>query len=268
LVQGNRTFTRSDELVLAFQVWGLPQSLKDEAEIAFTFSKDAQPFKTFSRTAAGYPGFPDVIETVPLSEFIPAHYELQVSVRSGGQEIAATKDEFDITPLEKMARPWVLAKIMPGLDDAIYPFLIGSQLFNAGHIKEARSLLEDAFKKRPEEADYALALARADMALQDNSRVETLLLPFFNQAKPPRYDMFVLLSSVHHQKGEWDKALKVIEQGISHYGLSTGFLNLRGDCYLRLGNKAEALRALEKSLELNPNQPGVQKLVNSLKQKD
>jgi GWxTD domain-containing protein len=268
MVQANRAFTKSEEIVVAFQVWGLPQNLRDSAEIAFTFFRDAQPFKTYARPAAGYSAFPDVVETVPLTDFIPAHYELQVSVRSGGQEIAAAKDEFDITPLEKVARPWVLVKIMPGVDDAVYPFLIGNQLFNAGRIKEARSLLEEAFKKRPEEADCALALARSDMALQDNSRVETLLLPFFNQAKPPRYDMFVLLSSSYHQKGEWDKALKVIDQGITHYGLNTGFLNLRGDCYLRLGNKAEALAALEKSLELNPNQPDVQKVVNSLKQKN
>jgi GWxTD domain-containing protein len=268
LVQANRTFTRSDELVLAFQVWGLPQSLKDEAEIVFTFFKDAQPFQSFSRTAVGYPGFPDVVETVALSEFIPAHYEVQVSVRSGGEEIAAAKDEFDVTPLEKMARPWIYAKIMPGLNDSVYPYLIGNQLFNVGRYEEARLRLEEAFKKKPEEADYAFALARADMALQDYSRVETLLLPFFGQAKPPRYEMYVLLSSAHHRKGEWDKALKVIEQGISHYGLNTGFLNLRGDCYLRLGNRTEALRALEKSLELNPAQPDVQKAVSALKQKD
>jgi tetratricopeptide (TPR) repeat protein len=268
LVQANRTFTKSEGLVLAFQVWGLPQSLRDEAEIAFTFLKEAQPFKSFSKTAAGYPTFPDVVETVALSEFIPAHYQVQVSVRSGGQEIAAGQDEFDVTPLEKMARPWVYSKIMPGLNDAVYPFLIGNQLFNAGRTEEARLRLEEAFKKRPEEADYALALARADMTLQDYSRVETLLLPFFGQAKPPRYEMFVVLASAYHRKGEWAKALGVIEQGISHYGLNTGFLNLRGECYLRLGNKNEALRAWEKSLELNPAQPDVQKAVNALKQKE
>jgi len=268
LLQANRTFTKSEELILAFQVWGIPPSLRDEAEIVFTFLKEAQPFKSFSRTAAGYPGFPDVVEPVALSEFIPAHYQVQVSVRSGAQEIAAARDEFDITPLEKMARPWVCAKIMPGLDDAIYPFLIGNQLFNAGRVEEARLRLEEAFKKKPEDADFALALARADMTLQDYSRVETLLLPFFGLAKPPRYEMFVVLASAHHRKGEWDKALKVLEQGISHYGLNTGFLNLRGECYLRLGNKAEALRAWEKSLELNPAQPDVQKAVNALKQKE
>lgn len=268
LIQANRTFTKSEELILAFQVWGLPQGLGDKAEIVYDFLKDGQPVKSFSRRVAEYPTFPDVVEPVALSEFIPAHYELRVSVRTGGQEIAAAKDEFDLTPLEKMARPWIYAKIMPGIDDAVYPFLIGNQLLNAGLTKEARLRLEEAFRKKPEDADYALALARADMTLQDYSRVETLLLPFIGQAKPPRYEMFVLLANAHHRKGEWDKALKVIEQGISHYGLNTGFLNLRGECYLRLGNRTEAVRALEKSLELNPAQPDVQKAVNALKQKD
>ena len=266
LVQANRTFAKSEELVLGFQVWGLPEGLRSETEIAFTFLKDAQAFRSFSRKAAGYLDFPNIVERVPLAEFIPAHYEVQVSVRSGGQQIAAAKDEFDITPLEAMARPWVYAKIMPGLEDGVYPLFIGSQLFNAGRAREALPLLEEAFKKRPEDADAAFAVARTHMALQDYSRTESLLIPFFSREKPPRYDMFVLLANAHHRNGEWEKALKVIEQGITHYGLSTGFLNLRGECYLRLGNKADALRALEKSLELNPNQPDVQKIVQSLKQ--
>jgi len=168
----------------------------------FTFLKEAQPYKSFSRAAAEYPGFPDVVETVALADFIPAHYEVRVSVRSGGQEIASSKDEFDVTPLVIIARPWIYSKIMPGLSDAVYPFLIGNQLFNAGRYEEARLRLEEAVKKKPEEADYALALARADMTLKDYSRVETLLLPFFGQAKPPRYEMFVLMASAHYRKGE------------------------------------------------------------------
>jgi predicted negative regulator of RcsB-dependent stress response len=106
------------------------------------------------------------------------------------------------------------------------------------------------------------------MVSQDYSRVETLLAPFFGQAKPPRYEMFLVLASAHHKRSEWDKALQVIDQGISHYGLNTALLNLRGDCYLRLGNKTEALRALEKSLELNPAQEDVRKAVAALKRQD
>jgi GWxTD domain-containing protein len=268
LVQANRTFTRSDELFLAFQVWELPQSVWDKAEVVFTFLKDAQPFKSFSRAFREYPLFPDIVEPVPLAEFLPAHYEVQVSVRSEAQEVAAAREEFDITPLEKIARPWIYTKILPGLDDAVYPFIIGNQLFNAGLVSQGRLRLEEAFRKNPKDADYALALARADMVSQDYSRVETLLAPFFGQAKPPRYEMFLVLASAHHKRSEWDKALQVIDQGISHYGLNTALLNLRGDCYLRLGNKTEALRALEKSLELNPAQEDVRKAVAALKRQD
>jgi len=267
LVQANRTFARAEELLLAFQVWGAPQDIRDKAEVVFTFLKDEQPFKTFTKAAASYPGFPDVVEPVTLSEFIPAHYEVKVSVRADGRELATAGDVFDITPLEKMARPWVYARIMPGPGDPVYSFLIGSQLFNAGRASEARPRLEEAYQKRPEEEGYALALARTDMTLQDFSRVEALLLPFFSREKPPRYEAFNLLANAYHRREEWEKALKLIEQGISHYGLNTGFLNLRGDCHLKLGNRTEALLALEKSLELNPAQPEIQKAVDALKEK-
>jgi len=268
LAQANRTFTRSEGLVLGFQVWGLPQNLRDQAEIVLDFLRDEQPFRSYSRRPAEYPAFPDVVEPVNLSEFLPAHYRVRVSVRAGGRELAAGEDEFDVTSLEKMARPWVYSKILPGLDDPVYSLLIGNQLFSSGRYKEARVNLEAAYQKRPESSDSALSLARVDMALQDYSRVETLLLPFFDQAKPPRYEFFFLVASAYHQRGEWDKALKILEQGISHYGLNTVFLNLRGECYLRLGNTAEALRAWEKSLEINPAQPDVQKVVESLQKKE
>ncbi|MFZ2052920.1 MAG: GWxTD domain-containing protein [Candidatus Aminicenantales bacterium] len=268
LIQTNRTFTRSEGLVLGFQVWGFPQNLRDEAEIVFDFLKDEQPFRSYSRRPAEYPGFPDVIESVALSEFLPAHYKVRVSVRAGGRELAAGEDEFDVTSLEKMVRPWVYSKILPGLDDPVHLLIIGNQLFSSGRYQEARLNLEAAYRERPESPDFAASLARVDMALQDYSRVETLLLPFFSQAKPPRYEFFVLLASAYHQRGEWENALKILEQGISHYGLNTVFLNLRGECCLRLGNTSEALRAWEKSLEINPSQPNVQKAVNALKQKD
>ncbi|MGB7295989.1 MAG: GWxTD domain-containing protein [Candidatus Aminicenantales bacterium] len=267
-IQANRTFTRSEGLVLGFQVWGFPQKLNDAAEIVFDFLKNGHPFKSYSRRPAEYPSFPDVVEVVELSEFLPAHYKLRVSILAGGREVAAGEDEFDVTALEKMPRPWIYTKILPGPDDPVYQLLTGNQLFNSGRFEEARVKLQAAHRERPDAEDYALSLARVDTALGDHSRVITLLLPFFDPAKPLRYELFFLLAGAYHQKGRWEKALEILEQGISQYGLSTVFLNLRGECFLRLGNTAEALRAWEKSLELNPAQPDVQKAVSALKKND
>ncbi|MBN2409406.1 MAG: GWxTD domain-containing protein, partial [Candidatus Aminicenantes bacterium] len=263
-VQANRTFTRSEGLVLGFQVWGFPQNVGDGAEIIFDFLRDGQPFKSYSRRPAEFSAFPDVIEPVILTEFSPAHYKLRVSIRVGGREVAASEDEFDVTSLEKMPRPWVYTKILPGPDDPVYQVLTGNQLFSAGRLDEARNRLETAFHKRPDSEEYALSLARTDMGLGDHSRVIALLLPFYDPAKPLRYELFFLLASAYHQKDEWEKALEILEQGIAQYGLSTVFLNLRGECFLRLGNTVEALRAWEKSLELSPSQPDVQKAVGAL----
>ncbi|GAI97870.1 unnamed protein product, partial [marine sediment metagenome] len=54
---------------------------------------------------------------------------------------------------------------------------------------------------------------------------------------------------------------------LSQFGININILNSIGECYYRLGNIEEALIAWEKSLELNPKQENVKKLVDSLKQK-
>jgi GWxTD domain-containing protein len=266
LAQAGRVFLRSDRLILAFQVLGLPQDRQSEAEILFTFLRDSETVKSFARGIAQYSGFPNIIEPVAVSEFSPAHYRVRVSVRVGGEEIAASEDEFDVTLQEKMPRPWIYSTILPGLDDPVYPFLTGNQLYSSGKFEEARTHLEEAFRKRPDSPDFAFALARADMALLDYAKAEAHLLPFFNAANPPNHEFFLLLASACSKNGQWGKAVKILDQGISLHGVSTGFLNLLGECHLRLGNKEEARRAWAKSLELNPNQPEVRRAVIVLKQ--
>jgi tetratricopeptide (TPR) repeat protein len=43
-------------------------------------------------------------------------------------------------------------------------------------------------------------------------------------------------------------------------------LNSLGECYFKLGNNEQALRAWEKSLEINPKQEKIKKLIEQLKE--
>ena len=61
------------------------------------------------------------------------------------------------------------------------------------------------------------------------------------------------------------QAISYYENHIVHYGITFPVLTLLGDCYFRLGNTDEAVKAWEKSLEINPNQDQIKKLVDSLK---
>ena len=94
-----------------------------------------------------------------------------------------------------------------------------------------------------------------------------MLIPFANRLEPPAYDLFLVLGEAYRNSGEYEKALKTYDKAISHYGLNIVLLNAVGECYFRLGIPDEALAAWEKSLEINPDQPEIQKNVKALKQK-
>jgi len=264
LAQAGRVFQKSDRLILAFQVLGLPGDRRGEAEIHYSILRDAETAASFVRTAAQYADFPDVMETVDLSVFPPAHYWVRVSVRAGGREVAASEDEFDLTSQEKVPRPWVYSRFLPPLGDPLYDFVTGNQLYGSGKYGEARTRLEAALQKRPDSQDYAFALARADMALNDSAKAEALLLPFLNASPPPHQEFFLLLASACARTGQWGEGVRVLERGISLHGISAGFLNLLGECHLKSGNREEARKAWGKSLELNPDQPDVQRALAAL----
>jgi len=94
-----------------------------------------------------------------------------------------------------------------------------------------------------------------------------LLAPFMNPEKPPRYEMMFLLATAYQKEGQPERALQVIDQAITHYGVNINILNLAGECHLQLGQRVEALQAFQKSLELVPEQPEVRRLVELLKEK-
>ena len=67
--------------------------------------------------------------------------------------------------------------------------------------------------------------------------------------------------------GELGQAIAYYKDYLAHYGANLLILNAVGECYWKLGNKEEALLAFEKSLEINPKQDDIQKIVKSIKER-
>lgn len=265
--QSNRIFLREDDLVVAFQIHGQSQALKEKGELKFTFFKEGEEFHSTTKKIEEYPELPNIIEKFSLREFFPAHYRIQVSLLAENQEVLSNSEEFDITHSEAIARPWIYSKLLPSLQDPIYSYLIGTQLFNSGKINEAKSYLEEAFQQKPDSIDFALNLARVYMSLAEYKKVESVLLPFLNRPQPPAYEVFFIMGKASQNMGKLSRAIEVFDRAISHYGLSIPLLNALGECYFQLGNNEEALAAWEKSLEINPKQPQIKKTVEALKEK-
>jgi GWxTD domain-containing protein len=265
--QPNRVFLRQDSLVLAFQINGLSQEIKEKGVIKFSFLKGGQEFQSATKKPAECPELPNVIEQFSLQNFPPAHYSVHVSLAVDGKEYLFESEDFDVTYLEAMPRPWLYSKILPETSDPVYSYIIGTQLFNSGRMTEARAALEEANQKRPDSVDFALNLAQAYVALGEYQKIESVLLPFLNQPEPPKYELLFIMGKAYQSREEFRKAVEVFDKAISHYGLNIHLLNTIGECHFRLGERNEALAAWQKSLEINPDQPQIKKIVEALKEK-
>ncbi len=265
--QANRVFLKDGNLIIVFQIHGLSRELREKGEVKFTFLKGGEEFLSKNRKVAEYQDLPNILEQFDLSQFPPAHYRVQVSLFVDGREVFFNSEEFDITHLEAIARPWVYSKLSPDTQDPLHFYLIGIQLFNSGKIAEARVNLEKAFQKKPDSVDFALNLAKTYMVLNEYKKVESLLLPFINQPQLPKYEVFFMMGKTYQNLGELSKAIEVLDKAISSYGININLLNTIGWCYFQLGEPDEALAAWQKSLEINQNQPQIKKSVEALKEK-
>jgi tetratricopeptide (TPR) repeat protein len=156
---------------------------------------------------------------------------------------------------------------VPGSENPAYSYLIGVQLFNSGRVEEAKTHIEEAYRKQPDSAQYAVNLAKLYMQLKDYTKIEPLLLPLFDKTDPPPYDVYFILGKAYQAVGELSKAIEVFDTAISIYGVNINVLNSVGECYFQLGQIEDALVAWERSVEINPDQPELKKALESIKEK-
>lgn len=264
-LQAGRVFTAKDDLAVVLQIHGLSSALKSRASLKFQFLKEGQIFKEQTVPLAEINTLPDVIQIFSLSDFQPAHYFLNVSLMVDGREEITTKEEFDLTYLDTLPRPWVLSRVLPSIDNPYYGYIIGQQLYNLGRLSEARTVLENAWTRSPQTEELAMTLAQVYVGLKDYEKAADILANFVNQEKPARYETYFTAGEALYRSGQFEQAINVLDRAVNHYGTNINLLNLIGDCYLGLGKKEEALAVWQKSLEINPEQPELKQKINSVK---
>ena len=265
--QPNRAFARSETLAAGFQVWGLSAAQKDAGRIRYVLSKDGQVLQTKEKAPAEYAAFPDIVEDFPLTDFVPAHYDLAVSLLLDGREVVTAKEEFDVSQQSALPRPWFYSKVLPEITDPFYNAAIGGQLADTGRYTEARAILEKSWRAKPDSPDTAVALARVLMALDEAAGIPAVLDPFLKPPMPPRFDIYVLAASARLKTGKAAEALDLFNRIIAQFGVTTASLNGAGEAHAALGQIKEAHAAWEQSLKINPDQPELRRKIEALKDK-
>ncbi|MDD8020781.1 MAG: GWxTD domain-containing protein [Acidobacteriota bacterium] len=262
-LQAGRVFTGQDQLAVAIQLSGLTPALKNKASLRYQFLKESQLFKEEIYPLAEVNTLPNIIKTFPLSGFSPAHYFLNVTLLIDDQEKISAKDEFDLTYLDNVARPWVLSRILPPVNDPYFGWIIGSQLYNLGRLSEAQTVLETALANAPRNEDLAMELARVYVDLKNYQAAAGILESFVSGERGVRYETYYLAAQAFFNIGQYEKALTSLDRAVSQHGSDIKLLGMIGDCYLKLGQKEEALAVWEKSLEIDPQQPELKKKIQA-----
>ncbi len=261
------TFLDKDTLYLFFQIHGLDQAWREEGVLAYTFYVGERVIQTKRRNVSEYHSRRDFLQEFSLQSLTPGKYMVEVSLL----DQAGKKHMTEIAGLTITDQPfrgtWLVSQTNPPADDPYYSYILGNQYFNKGEMEKAHDALAQAYGVAPDSLEYALGYARILVSLKNYRQVREILLPF-EQAGQEDFSLFLYLGRASQELGELEAAIGFYQKALSHRGNIAEILNSIGECYLRLGNVKEALRAWEASLEINPKQERIKERIEKLKRTD
>lgn len=262
-------FTSSENLHVLFSVIGKEEELSKCRGVKFNFIDETgkifkekilhlQPLSRKNLT---------VHESFELKDFKSGNFKLKVEIEDeSGKVLLSETQDFGVSAVPYIPRPLIYSEPFAPINDPVYPFILAVQYFNKGENEKANRLFREAYSRNPLNQKFAIGYARSLLLLKKYSEIKEILTPFISSGKKDP-DTFEILGIAHQNLGELDEAIKVYEQFLSSFGLKLSVLNSIGECYLKIGDREKALTVFEKSLEINPDQENIKKIVSFLKGK-
>ncbi|MGB9894167.1 MAG: tetratricopeptide repeat protein, partial [Candidatus Saccharicenans sp.] len=212
--QAGRVFTAKDQLTVILQIHGLTPAIRNKASLKFQFIKETQPISERTVPLSEILTLPDVIQIFSLTDFQPAHYLLNVSLMVDGREEITTREEFDLTFMETLPRPWILSRVLPSPDDPYYGYILGMQLHNLGRLEEAQEIMEKALVKVPQNEDLSMQLAQVYLDKHEYRKAAELIEKFILPEKKAKYETYIAAGKAYFHLGEFQQAIAVLDRAV------------------------------------------------------
>ena len=62
-------------------------------------------------------------------------------------KVASRAQDFGITPISSLSRPWIVSRVMPPSDDPEYAYILGAQSLAANRKDDAEALFASALER-------------------------------------------------------------------------------------------------------------------------
>jgi tetratricopeptide (TPR) repeat protein len=138
--------------------------------------------------------------------------------------------------------------------------LLGTALLATHDSAGAERAFDRALALSPESDAVRLSLGRALLTQQKTDRAIDVLRPAASSA-----ERSTLLGAAYSSKGQWAEASRELRAALDLGGESVDVLNGLGWAALKLGERQDAARLFSRSLEMNPQQPEIRRLLDDLK---
>jgi tetratricopeptide (TPR) repeat protein len=262
-----KNFTTRDRLFVYFQIFGLTEELKNNGTIKFTVLREDEKTHILTKKITEYEEKTGILQEFSLADYPPGYYAINISLLDKDMNrILSRREDFLVTSMSSLPRAWSLSEVIPPSDDPLHSYILGNQFFNKGDVEKARILLEKAYLEEPESLKYVLGFSKVIFVLQDYQKIKDILSPFLGEADKEE-GIYFYLGKSSQMLGHYEEAISYYKEYLSHFGTHLGILNSIGDCYHKMGNEKEAIRTWEKSLEIDPKQKEIRKIIASLKKK-
>jgi GWxTD domain-containing protein len=263
--QAANSFLREDRMVVFFQVFALTRERKENSTLKYRLVREDQEVFTESYPFSKYQNENNIFEMIPLKNFVPGYYRIQVLLMDETHaELASQHKDFVILTAPTLPRPWVLGQAFSDSGETSIPFTLGRQLLNKKQYADALVWLDKAYFQDPNNLDFGLYRAQAHYHLEKYQDALNILDPLLERGQE-NFEFALLYGESLQALGKFAEAIEVFDQALTRFGLSVMLLNPIGECHYRLGNAEEALAAFEKSLTIDPGQEKIQERVRSLK---
>ncbi len=205
--------------------------------------------------------------TIAAKELAPDYYQLTLRLLGPEKNVLDEKSApFVVSPETAVGHPIANAKGFSLANRFYIHYQLARQYDKLGNKDRAEAEYGQGFSGNPNYkegvSEYSRFLVRAGKYDKALTVVEGL-----KDVERGRYDYFLVRGLATMGKGDHAAALKDLLAANKIYNSDTVLLNALGSCFLKTGDKEQAMAAFQASLKINVKQPEVQKIVEELSKK-
>ena len=268
----SKNLSAADEVAFFFVVSNVSEDIWKDGEVGVLIkgTRGQTPSqKSFAMrlSAAPYKRIMSFTQSLPAADLAPDYYDLKLTLKDGeGKVLDEEADSFVISQEKAIPHPESHSRALPLGNSFIYFYMLAHQYDQVDIDDRAEAAYERAINlnpaykaKLPEYGNFLLKVKKFDKALA--------LVENFKDEEKLKFDYFLIKGKALKEKGDYAAAIESFIEGNRIYNSDIGLLNNLGICFSRTGQKEDALKILNASLKLNPNQDEIKKLVQEIEKK-